>query len=338
MDHCSDLDQNSLRQKQSLVGSCVSTSEDYGIDPLNRRISDSQRGFVYGTGNQVLAELDANGDVVSRFVYATKGHVPDLMYSNKPDGTWRWYRFVTDWRGSVRAVVDAVMGNTVQRIDYTPFGRVISDSNRGLQPFGFAGGLYDSNTGLVRFGARDYDPLTGRWTNKDPIRFRGGDANLYVYVGNDPVNFIDPLGLLTEVIFWDPVGWGSSSFGHVSVMVDDTSYSFGPSGMYISSRESYLKRNSFRSGYGLILQSLSAEQEKTVEERLTSYDEEYNFLTNNCGDPIETILEDLGYDLGINLRPQSLQWSINQGTDAGFVYRMYPASNPGSGTSAPWAK
>jgi len=50
---------------------------------------------------------------------------------------------------------------------------------------------------LVRFGARDYDPAIGRWTAKDPIDFAGGDANLYGYVQNNPVNWVDPLGLLT---------------------------------------------------------------------------------------------------------------------------------------------
>ncbi|MCP4252560.1 MAG: RHS repeat-associated core domain-containing protein, partial [Candidatus Scalindua sp.] len=62
-------------------------------------------------------------------------------------------------------------------------------------PFGFAGGLHDMDTGLVRFGARDYDTSIGRWTAKDPIDFAGGDVNLYGYVQNNPVNFIDPLGL-----------------------------------------------------------------------------------------------------------------------------------------------
>ncbi|MEX0729917.1 MAG: RHS repeat-associated core domain-containing protein, partial [Aquisalimonadaceae bacterium] len=46
-----------------------------------------------------------------------------------------------------------------------------------------------------RFGARDYDPQTGRWSAKDPIGFAGGDTNLYGYVLNDPVNLIDPEGL-----------------------------------------------------------------------------------------------------------------------------------------------
>ena len=56
-----------------------------------------------------------------------------------------------------------------------------------FQPFGFAGGIYDTDTKLVRFGARDYDPRVGRWTTKDPIRFAAG-VNLYGYALNDPVN------------------------------------------------------------------------------------------------------------------------------------------------------
>ena len=68
------------------------------------------------------------------------------------------------------------------------------DTNPGFQPFGYAGGLYDVDTGLVRFGARDYDGGIGRWTAKDPIGFSGGDANLYGYVLADPVNGVDPWG------------------------------------------------------------------------------------------------------------------------------------------------
>jgi RHS repeat-associated protein len=74
------------------------------------------------------------------------------------------------------------------------FGVVMNDTNPGFQPFGFAGGLYDKDTGLVRFGARDYDAQTGRWTAKDPILFAGEDTNLYGYVLNDPVNFADANG------------------------------------------------------------------------------------------------------------------------------------------------
>ena len=52
---------------------------------------------------------------------------------------------------------------------FDEFGAVLVDTNSGLQPLGYAGGLYDPDMGLVRFGARDYDPMTGRWTAKDPF-------------------------------------------------------------------------------------------------------------------------------------------------------------------------
>ena len=62
-----------------------------------------------------------------------------------------------------------------------------------MQPIGFAGGMYDPEMRLVRFGARDYDPAIGRWTAKDPSGFAGG-TNLYAYAFNDPVNRIDLTG------------------------------------------------------------------------------------------------------------------------------------------------
>jgi RHS repeat-associated protein len=79
-------------------------------------------------------------------------------------------------------------------MEHSEFGRVVQDTSLGYTPFGFAGGLYDASSGIVRFGARDYDSQTGRWLSKDPIGFEGGDTNLYGYVIQDPVNFIDPTG------------------------------------------------------------------------------------------------------------------------------------------------
>jgi RHS repeat-associated protein len=110
----------------------------------------------------------------------------------------RRFRIVSDDLGSPRLVVDVDSGEVAQRLDYDAFGRVVTDTNPGFQPFGFAGGLYDADTGLVRFGARDYDPETGRWTAQDPIDFAAGDSNLYGYVLGDPVNLVDPSGLYVD--------------------------------------------------------------------------------------------------------------------------------------------
>jgi RHS repeat-associated protein len=122
-------------------------------------------------------------------VYGTRVNVPDYFVRGGVT-----YRIVTDELGSPRLVLNTATGAVAQRLDYDPFGRVIGDTNPGFQPFGFAGGLYDPDTGLVRFGARDYDAVTGRWTTKDPIPFAGGATNAYAYAFNDPVNWTDPGG------------------------------------------------------------------------------------------------------------------------------------------------
>ncbi len=169
---------------------------DYVIDGRNRRIGKKVdgilvQGFLYQDQLNPVAELDGTGNITARFVYGSKSNIPDYMIKNNVT-----YRIVSDHLGSPRLIVNTTDGAIIQQIDYDEFGNVINDTNPGFQPFGFAGGLYDQHTQLTRFGARDYDAQTGRWTNKDPIRFEGGDTNLYAYVLNDPVNWIDPNGLL----------------------------------------------------------------------------------------------------------------------------------------------
>jgi RHS repeat-associated protein len=200
---------------------------EYLTDGQNRRIGKKVNGilvqsFLYQDQLKPVAELDGTGNMVSRFVYATRVNVPDYMIKGGVT-----YRLITDHLGSPRLVVDTASGTVVQRMDYDEFGRVILDTNPGFQPFGFAGGVYDRDTGLARFGARDYDPMTGRWTAKDPIRFAGG-MNVYTYAKGDPVNRVDLIGRIsTQVdirqaiaagIFHAGVGAavGASSFGVAS--------------------------------------------------------------------------------------------------------------------------
>jgi RHS repeat-associated protein len=173
---------------------------EYVVDARDRRVGkkvDGQlvQGFLYQNQLAPVAELDRAGNIVSRFVYGTKPNVPDYMEKGG-----KTYRVITDQVGSVRLVVDAATGEVAQQIDYDEFGNILEDTNPGFQPFGFAGGLYDPDTQLTRFGARDYDAETGRWTAKDPILFAGGDANLYAYARNDPINRLDPSGLDDDTV------------------------------------------------------------------------------------------------------------------------------------------
>ena len=155
--------------------------------------------YLWHGFTRLLAVYDGNENLLMRFEYAD-GRMPVAMTK---DGST--YYLTYDQVGSLRVVADA-SGNVVKRIDYDSFGNIINDTDPSFTiPFGFAGGLHDRNTGLVRFGYRDYDPDIGRWTAKDPILFGGGYVDLYGYCLNDPVNFVDPTG---EIVGWVTVGAG----------------------------------------------------------------------------------------------------------------------------------
>ncbi|MDP4267996.1 MAG: RHS repeat-associated core domain-containing protein [Bacteroidota bacterium] len=117
------------------------------------------------------------------------------------------YRIISDYLGSVRLVVDVNTGQVVQQISYDEWGNIVQDTNPGFQPFGFAGGIHDRDSKLIRFGARDYDSETGRWTCKDPAKFETG-TNWYIYCNQNPINLNDSSGYNPPNISskWKPVG------------------------------------------------------------------------------------------------------------------------------------
>jgi RHS repeat-associated protein len=169
------------------------TLVDYVHDPLGRRIAKKVNGsvtekYLWQGLTRLLAVFDGTDNLIMRFEYADS-RMPVAMTMNGST-----YYLTYDQVGSLRIVADTA-ANVLKRIEYDSFGNIIEDTNPEFQiPFGFAGGLHDRDTGLVRFGYRDYDPDTGRWTAKDPIGFAGGDTDLYGYCLNDPVNCVDPTG------------------------------------------------------------------------------------------------------------------------------------------------
>lgn len=97
-------------------------------------------------------------------------------------------------------------------------GSAALDTNPGWQSLGYAGGLTDGSTALVRFGARDYDPTVGRWTDRDP----GGlteHGSPYLYCSGSPIDRSDPdghipvdsdaPGLSDPDLFRNPLGFPS---------------------------------------------------------------------------------------------------------------------------------
>ncbi len=140
----------------------------------------ADRRFVWN-GTSLAEERDLTGtNVVKRF------------YSG---GFWQQgtnYYYVTDHLGSIKAVTDA-SGTVVARFEYDPYGRQVQTFGSLKVDYGFAG-LFEHKSGLKLAVWRLYDPATGRWLSRDPIREEGG-WNLYCYADSDPVNLVDCLGL-----------------------------------------------------------------------------------------------------------------------------------------------
>lgn len=145
------------------------------------------------------------------------------------------YALFYDQVGTLRVVADQ-SGNVIKEILYDPFGAIIKDTNPGfLIPIGFAGGMHDRDLGFVRFGWRDYDVVTSRWTASDPMGDAGGDSDWYAYCLDDPVNLVDPSGLMgshpeppsPESSFQDVWQWQAEAGGCEKCMAQDGNLYFG---------------------------------------------------------------------------------------------------------------
>jgi len=190
---------------------------EYLHNALGQRVAKKVDGiitekYLWAGVTGLLAVYDSSDNLVIRFEGAKV----------VKDG--QTYYLITDQIGSVRAVADAT-GNVLKEITYDSFGNILDDTNPAFTvPLGFAGGLHDRDTGLVRFGFRDYDPDPGTWTAKDPILFGSGDTYLYEYCSNDPINHIDPTGLETFLTSWIPTQHLSSLANFAAGFGDSLSF------------------------------------------------------------------------------------------------------------------
>ncbi len=153
-----------------------------------------ERSYVY-EGDTLVAELDGSGNLIAEYVWGLLG--PVARVERVPDPWFPRYRvqlYVLDGLGHVRGLMGRGSSGAWVWTDsyrYDSWGNLLAREGDTQQPFlwnGAYGYEYIPATGLYHVGAREYDPRTGRWLQRDPIDASAGDPNLYRYCGNDPIN------------------------------------------------------------------------------------------------------------------------------------------------------
>jgi len=172
---------------QSTLFSYDAQQRLWRIQNLVSNVTVSDRWLVWA-GHDLCEERTASGILVKRFYPQGVQVVSGAGASN--------FFYTRDHLGSVRELVDT-NGLVAARFAYDPYGRRTQLVGSTPGDFGFTGQFTEITTGLGITQNRAYDPSQGRWLSRDPLAraevLQG--PNLYAYVGNNPINFIDPRGL-----------------------------------------------------------------------------------------------------------------------------------------------
>jgi len=190
----------------------------YAYDAFGRRIAKTVHGsttyYIY-SGNQLIAELDESGEMVKAYGWDLndESNSPPLWQAEVTDGrldTAEYHTLINDHLGTPQMAVNDE-GDVTWRAVSESFGKTIPhQQNQITMNLRFPGQYYDEETGTHYNYFRDYNPVAGRYIQKDPIGLWGG-INEYGYVHGNPLKYTDPKGLVAPLVII--AGWGAAEWG-----------------------------------------------------------------------------------------------------------------------------
>ena len=183
---------------ESVYNNDLLTSANYTYNSLSERLNTGNSHYFYNESGRLLGEYDLAGQPMEETVFL--GDQPVAVLKPGENQTTSVYYVYADHQNTPRLITRAQDDKVVWRWEVAePFGASLPNDNpNGLGQFvynrRFPGQVFDAFLGINYNLNRDYDPLTGRYLQSDPIGLRGG-INTYAYVLGNPVSNSDPLGL-----------------------------------------------------------------------------------------------------------------------------------------------
>ena len=183
-----EVTSNRWDQQNRLVRAIAGTHESvYEYDGESRRVRIKELTSSVETKNETFVWCG------SRICQKRSGSTFARNYFKQgfEEGTTDYF-YTRDHLGSVREVVGSDGTTVASRVSYDPWGTA-TETGSVVPDFGFTGQYIDRSSGLALARYRGYSANLGRWMSRDPMGLRGG-LNLYGYVNNRPISFIDPDG------------------------------------------------------------------------------------------------------------------------------------------------
>lgn len=184
------------RLTQVVVPGTNGGTTTFKYDPFGRRIQKSgplgTTNFLYDgmdVGANVIEEMDSSGNVLARY---TQSPAIDQPLAELRSGATSYYQ--QDALSSVTSLSNGT-GALAKTYSFDSFGTLTASTGTLTNSFQYTGREFDSETGLNYNRARYYNPIAGRFISEDPLGFGGSGSNFYPYVGSDPTDLVDPLGL-----------------------------------------------------------------------------------------------------------------------------------------------
>ncbi|MDP1836157.1 MAG: RHS repeat-associated core domain-containing protein [Chlamydiales bacterium] len=172
---------------------------EYRYDPFNRRISKKgSETTLYLYCDQVEISATHPDGTIQQLRVLGQGKGAEIGAAIAIEIDSKVYVPIHDHCGNVAVLLAADSGQVTEFYRHTAFGEETAyPDSTSINPWRFSSKRHDPETGWVLFGRRYYDPDTARWLTPDPIGFQDG-PNLYAYVYNNPLSYMDPTGLRSE--------------------------------------------------------------------------------------------------------------------------------------------